>query len=294
MPYVDIADKDTLDKMNNKIGVTSDSGGSSTSGTVMAKLNKLIGSTSWGESYVQSTKYLNYNVSTSSFTTSPRTIKRVKLGSFICTDAGKVTIVVDGKEANDEWGVPNLLNSYIMRVFLSTTNTSNPSESTEANAIATSNSSSGLQRSSSAIYMINNVNVSARTYYLYMTYDASREWPTPSQEIDKITQITDVNICLTYNTSVKQSTFIKSLQSGVSSGSYQSINPVDPSRCIVIVSSMTSNVMSGGDMSYAYAINSGYILMPDRIRFIRYNNSSGYNSLVNYGYPVCWQIIEFY
>lgn len=39
---LDIADKSTLDEVNSKIGVTTDSDGSSSAGSILAKLNKII------------------------------------------------------------------------------------------------------------------------------------------------------------------------------------------------------------------------------------------------------------
>lgn len=51
MPYIDVADKTTLDTVNSnvntingtKIGATDDSGATSSSGSVMGKLNKIMG-----------------------------------------------------------------------------------------------------------------------------------------------------------------------------------------------------------------------------------------------------------
>ena len=45
---IQIADKPTLDSVSTKVGDTNDTGGSSTAGTIMGKLNKLISGVSSG------------------------------------------------------------------------------------------------------------------------------------------------------------------------------------------------------------------------------------------------------
>lgn len=42
MATINIADKDTLDSVNTKVGTTSDTGGTASAGSLMAKLNKII------------------------------------------------------------------------------------------------------------------------------------------------------------------------------------------------------------------------------------------------------------
>lgn len=298
MPYVDIADKDTLDKMNNKIGVTSDSGGSSTSGTVMAKLNNIIGNVSANTSYTKEVSSVTVSmVNSGNFniigTSSEPGYKYVKVGSFYCNRAGDVNLLLSCQcfPSSETYSKFSPIGGN-MRVIVSTTNTSTPDASILNTMVGESNSDNGFfLGTAKKMYNISMLNLSNRYYYIYFMCDWSRLY-TGTAGVDF--QISTLMCELTYTTNVKTNSIIKRIQYGTRDGGVVDIYPVVPEKCLVIINPLNSATHSGGDMSYATCDNAGAILMSNKLYIIASATNGDTSGVKLYGGNVTWQIIEFY
>lgn len=286
MATIQIADKPTLDTVktntettNTKIGNTADSGASASTGSVNGKLNKIITDASTNMGYVMAGENVTGSISTSSFIVTASSITRKKVGSFTLAHAGTATVVISAS-----WSARTGGERYF---FISTTNTTSPTASTESGALATTNKiSANTNQGANQYFTCNILNVTARTYYVYAVYNNSNT-STPTWTINSI------EASVTYATSTPCQSYVKSVQRGLFEGSSAngneiSINTVAPHKCLVNITPLYSY---GGDSSYVGLI--GAVLLANKLILLADDTYSPFCATAIRG-DVVWEIIEFY
>ena len=260
-------------KIDN-IGATGDTSGTASAGTVMGKLNRLIGDNDADLVYMKEALAITGSITTASFSNSTSAATYKRIGNFAVSKAGKVTVLVNvNSSANTD------ADTY---VFISTTSTASPSASTAAGAVATSKVSTVP---TSQRYFVCDLEATARTYYVYICVAASTT--------AKTTTINDIHASVTYTSSLRtpERGAVKSVQrqnlyrlGQTEYDGYISIDNVVPENCAVFA-------VMGSSTNPVYL---GYTVMADRLYLYNMTGEVG-ASLNNTTYfSGCLQIVEYY
>ena len=314
MPYIDIADKDTLDRaylgvsdIQNKLGTTSDSGGgaSTTSGTSMAKLNRLISyvgtttdtvaSSSTGSVMGKLNKIVN-NVNglttattiaanSPTFTVNTSTIscgesyaadsEFVKVGSFkpsVTSLNGNIIITLSGSKSSGtefKW-------------YLSTISNATSQSQVENNVVVPVRTYTLGTNVPDEIHHIpfNTLNVNT-TYYLYV-------FVRTSYSVTVRVNVS-VDVTINYSTSNTKIAVVKNIQSGLYRYGAGESNPIAitnvvPDNCIVIVNCIQTKTDSTVTSDVGALLTQNKLFLVDQV-------STGVQLTAR---STAWQIIEFY
>ena len=286
MANIKIADKPTLDTVktntdttNTKLGNTADSGASASTGSVNGKLNKIITDASTTMGYVMAGEGVTGTISTATVTATASGTKRARVGSFTLAHAGEAEIVISASGSGS--GTMSIATHF----FVSTTSTSSPSATTESEAVAVTQTSARLSTTTATYYICPTTTLNAGTYYVYVTLVNSGS-STPSATVSGI------NASVSYATSTRCTSVVKSVQSGIYDPEVQS-----GAVTIQAVSTDKSIVLINGACEGTTFTSVGCKLTATKLFFFKRDNvGTSYSG--SWEEPthsaVSWQVIEFY
>lgn len=255
----------------DSIGETGDTGASTSAGTVMGKLNNVIGQMNQSpSSYAidNVNNVVNYTTATTIAAGESKRITSFKPTKSISYQGYLLGTDSDGSGYNG------------VRVFVSTISTNGATASTlEANNVY----DSGTLRNTvtTGVYIKTSALTANTNYYIHVVCPQTGS-NTTGYTVSKI-YISSSE----YNTTTQYPTIIKSIQRGFGSGAIN-INKVNPQKCLVTINDMATESYSG--------YGTRWELAPDYLFLYLNTSTTGYAPHEGYqiGRSVQWEITEFY